>query len=84
MHKIREILRLRWTSQFSNRESAKICSTARSTVAGCLERASNAALLACQEFSSPWHFTFKQAQDMGGHVIKGSKNSRVYPQQERR
>ena len=44
MSKIREILRLKWTSQLSNREIAKSCSTARSTVAGCLERASNAAL----------------------------------------
>lgn len=44
MRKIREILRLKWTSKLSNREIAKSCSTARSTVAGCLERASNAAL----------------------------------------
>ena len=44
MRKIREILRLKWTTQLSNREIAKSCSTARSTVAGCLERASNAAL----------------------------------------
>lgn len=44
MRKIREILRLKWTSQLSNREIAKSCSTARSTVAGCLERASKAAL----------------------------------------
>ena len=44
MRKIREILRLKWTAQLSNREIAKSCSTARSTVAGCLERASNAGL----------------------------------------
>ena len=44
MRKIREILRLKWASQLSNREIAKSCSTARSTVAGCIERASNAAL----------------------------------------
>ena len=44
MRKIREILRLKSTSQLSNREIAKSCSTARSTVAGCLERASKAAL----------------------------------------
>jgi transposase len=44
MRKIREILRLKWTAQLSNREIAKSCSTARSTVAGCLERASNAEL----------------------------------------
>jgi len=44
MRKIREILRLKWTTQLSNREIAKNCSTARSTVAGRLERASNAGL----------------------------------------
>jgi transposase len=44
MRKIREILRLKWTLQLSNRDIAKSCSTARSTVAGCLQRASNAAL----------------------------------------
>jgi transposase len=44
MRKIREILRLKWTSQLSNREIAKSCSTARSTVAGCLERASKSGL----------------------------------------
>ena len=44
MRKIREILRLKYTSQLSNREIAKSCSTARSTVAGCLERAANAGL----------------------------------------
>jgi len=44
MRKIREILRLKYTSQLSNREIARSCSTARSTVAGCLVRASNASL----------------------------------------
>ena len=44
MRKIREILRLKWTMQLSNREIAQSCSTARSTVAGCLQRASNVAL----------------------------------------
>ena len=44
MRKIREILRLKWTLQLSNRDIAKSCSTARSTVAGCLQRASNVAL----------------------------------------
>ena len=44
MRKIREILRLKYTSQLSNREIAKSCSTARSTVAGCLERASRASI----------------------------------------
>jgi len=44
MRKIREVLRLKWTSQLSNRTIAHICSIARSTVAGCLERASKAGL----------------------------------------
>lgn len=44
MRKIREILRLKWTSKLSNREIAKSCSTARSTVAACIERGSNAGL----------------------------------------
>jgi len=44
MRKIREILRLKWTSLLSNRDIAKSSSTARSTVAGCLERASKAGL----------------------------------------
>jgi len=44
MRKIREIMRLKYTAQLSNREIAKSCSTARSTVAGCLERASTAGL----------------------------------------
>jgi len=44
MRKIRDILRLKWLSQYSNRAIAKSCSTARSTVAGCLERASSAGL----------------------------------------
>jgi DNA-binding transcriptional regulator LsrR (DeoR family) len=44
MRKIRDILRLKWMSQLSNRDIAKSCSTARSTVAGCLERASSAGL----------------------------------------
>ena len=44
MRKIREILRLKWTAQLSNREIAKSCALARSSVAGCLERAANADL----------------------------------------
>ncbi len=44
MRKIRDILRLKWMSQLSNRDIAKSCSTSRSTVAGCLERASSAGL----------------------------------------
>jgi len=44
MRKIREILRLNWASQLSNRAIAKACAIARSTVAECLERASQAGL----------------------------------------
>jgi transposase len=44
MRKIRELLRLKWTSQLSNRTIAKSCSIARSTVAECIERASKAGL----------------------------------------
>jgi len=44
MRKIREILRLKWTSQLSSRAIAKSCLIARSTVAECLERAFNAGL----------------------------------------
>jgi len=39
MRKIREILRLKWSAQLSNRAIAKSCAIARSTVAECLERA---------------------------------------------
>ena len=44
MRKIKEVLRLKWSSQLSNRAVAKACSIARSTVAEYLERASNAGL----------------------------------------
>jgi transposase len=44
MRKIREILRLKWTSQLSNRTIAQSCSLARSTVADCLTRAAAAGL----------------------------------------
>lgn len=44
MRKIREILRLKWACQLSDRAIAKSCSVARSTVAECLKRASIAAL----------------------------------------
>ena len=44
MRKIREVLRLKWTSQLSNRTIATSCSIARSTVAECLERAAKAGL----------------------------------------
>lgn len=44
MRKITEILRLKLSSQLSNRTIAKICSVARSTVAECVVRAKNAGL----------------------------------------
>jgi len=44
MRKIREVLRLKWTSQLSNRTIAQSCSIARSSVAECLERTSKAGL----------------------------------------
>jgi len=34
-------------------------------------------MLGCQQYSSPWWLTFKQVQDKGGHVIKGSKSTPV-------
>ena len=37
----------------------------------------NVFMLACSEFSSPYWMTFKQCQDKGGHVIKGSKSTPV-------
>lgn len=37
----------------------------------------NVFMLACSEFSSQWWMTFKQCQDKGGHVIKGSKSTPV-------
>jgi antirestriction protein ArdC len=38
----------------------------------------NVWLLGCQDYSSPWWLTFKQAtQDMKGHIKKGSKSSMV-------
>lgn len=37
----------------------------------------NVFLLACQEYSNPWWLTFKQCQDKGGHVIKGSKSTPI-------
>jgi len=44
MRKIREILRLKWSAQLSNRAIATSCAIARSTVAECLERATSAGL----------------------------------------
>ena len=44
MRKIREILRLKWSAQLSNRAIASSCVISRSTVADCLERASSAGL----------------------------------------
>ncbi|NVN91927.1 MAG: DUF1738 domain-containing protein [Desulfuromonadales bacterium] len=40
-------------------------------------RGVNVFLLACQQYSSPYWLTFKQCQDKGGHVIKGSKSTPV-------
>jgi antirestriction protein ArdC len=40
-------------------------------------RGINIFLLACQQYSSPYWLTFKQAQEKGGHVIKGSKSTPV-------
>ena len=37
----------------------------------------NVFMLACSNFSSPYWMTFKQCQDKGGHVIKGSKSTPV-------
>ena len=40
-------------------------------------RGVNVFLLSCQSYSSPWWLTFKQVQDKGGYVIKGSKSTPV-------
>ena len=40
-------------------------------------RGINVFMLACQEYSSPYWLTYKQATDKGGHVIKGSKSTPV-------
>lgn len=37
----------------------------------------NVFMLTCNEFGSPYWMTFKQCQDKGGHVIKGSKSTPV-------
>lgn len=37
-------------------------------------RGINVFLLACQEYGSPYWMTFKQVQDRGGHVVKGSRS----------
>jgi len=37
-------------------------------------RGINVFLLACMPYASPYWMTFKQVQDKGGHVIKGSKS----------
>jgi hypothetical protein len=44
MRNIREVLILKWASKLSNRAIANACLLARSTVAECLERATNAGL----------------------------------------
>lgn len=40
-------------------------------------RGVNVFMLACMPYSSPYWMTFKQVQDKGGHVIKGSKSTPV-------
>ena len=40
-------------------------------------RGVNVFLLACMPYSSPYWMTFKQVQDKGGHVRKGSKSTPV-------
>lgn len=40
-------------------------------------RGVNTLLLGCQQYSSPYWLTYKQAQDLGGHVNKGEKSSLV-------
>lgn len=40
-------------------------------------RGINIFMLACMPYSSPYWMTFKQVQDKGGHVIKGSKSCPV-------
>ena len=47
------------------------------TVRGKKYQGVNVFMLACSEFSSPYWMTFKQCQDKGGHVIKGSKSTPV-------
>ena len=37
----------------------------------------NVFMLGCQQYSSPWWLTFKQVQDKGGNVVKGSKSTPV-------
>ena len=40
-------------------------------------RGVNVFLLSAMPYSSPYWLTFKQAQDLGGHVRKGEKSSMV-------
>jgi antirestriction protein ArdC len=49
----------------------------RNMVSGKKYAGVNVFMLACSEFSSPYWMTFKQCQDKGGHVIKGSKSMPV-------
>lgn len=49
----------------------------RNLVSGKKYQGLNVFMLACQQYSSPWWLTFKQVQDKGGHVIKGSKSCPV-------
>lgn len=49
----------------------------RNLISGKKYQGVNVFMLACQQYSSPWWLTFKQVQDKGGHVIKGSKSCPV-------
>ena len=49
----------------------------RNLISGKKYQGVNVFMLACSEFSSPYWMTFKQCQDKGGHVIKGSKSTPV-------
>src|SRR5438094_7585980 len=40
-------------------------------------RGINVMLLSCAGYSSPYWMTYKQAQEMGGHVCKGEKSTLV-------
>lgn len=46
-------------------------------VSGKEYRGVNVFMLACQEYSSRWWFTYKQATERGGHVRKGEKSTPV-------
>lgn len=49
----------------------------RNLASGRLYRGTNIWLLASASYEQPYWLTFKQAQDLGGHVCKGEKGTRV-------